>query len=70
MYIFIKRRLSKILNIKESKKNYIISVGNIFAERAKEEVIQETGRLITLKSCAEENKEYIKSLKKTIKRLD
>jgi len=54
-----------MLNInKKSKKNYIISVGNIFAERAKEEVIRENGRLIVLKSCAEENREYIKFLKK------
>jgi len=50
--------------IKESKKNHIVSVGDIFAERAKEEVIRENGRLIILKSCAEENREYIKSLAK------
>jgi len=56
-----------MLNInKESKKNYIISIGNIFAERAKEEVIKKNGRLITLKSCTEENKKYIKFLNKKI----
>ena len=49
-------------DIKESKKNYIVPIGEFFAERAKDEVIQENGHLIILKSCAEENREYIKSL--------
>jgi len=48
--------------IKESKKNHIVCVGDIFAERAKQEVIRENGHLVILKSCAEENREYIKSL--------
>jgi len=54
--------------IKESKKNYVIKFPEILAEilreKTRQEIIEETGRFVVLMSAAEENKEYIESLKK------
>ena len=41
-----------------------IPLAEVWIEKAKQEVVKKNGNLIILESAAEENKEYIESLKK------
>ena len=41
-----------------------IPLAEFWIKKAKQEIIKETGRFVVLMSAAEENKEYIESLKK------
>jgi len=54
--------------IKESKRNYIVSFPEILVEilieKTKRDLIKKTGRFVVLESADKKNKEYIESLKK------
>ncbi len=56
------------MEVKESKRNYIVSFPDVFVEflrkKEEQEIIKENGRFIVLGSADRENREYIKSLKK------